>query len=129
MHPDIKTFSDLLDIDTSRSLLVEVALRVNGNIEYVLTINDQEVIGDSWQGSFDLVESLHFSCNITEFDPGHSGIDICDISVNGVSILPLYCGKATPPVNYLNFLGTWDFRIDRPFYVWLHDITGQGWIA
>jgi len=32
------------------------------------------------------------------------------------------------PTSYLGFNGIWQLTIDRPFYHWLHKITGQGWL-
>jgi hypothetical protein len=30
--------------------------------------------------------------------------------------------------NYLGFNGIWSFKINEPFYNWLHRNTGQGWL-
>jgi hypothetical protein len=129
MHQDIRTFSDLLDIDTSRGLEVAVKLRANGSISYQFKVNDDLVNGEFWSKTYDLRTPFKFSCLITEYTPNHSGIDIVSVSINSIEILPLYAGNATPPVNYLSFLGEWSFEINVPFYVWYHDISGQGWIA
>jgi hypothetical protein len=32
------------------------------------------------------------------------------------------------PTNYLGFNGVWSLTIDQPFYQWLHQVTGQGWL-
>lgn len=32
------------------------------------------------------------------------------------------------PTNYLGFNGVWSLTTDRPFYQWLHQVTGQGWL-
>ena len=34
----------------------------------------------------------------------------------------------TQPTNYLGFNGTWNLKINEPFYRWKHRITGQGWL-
>ena len=34
----------------------------------------------------------------------------------------------TSPTNYLGFNGKWTLTFDRPFYQWLHQATGQGWL-
>jgi hypothetical protein len=51
------------------------------------------------------------------------------VRIDGHEIIPLYADTiANPPTNYLNFNGEWTMNI-LSFYPWLHDITGQGWIA
>jgi hypothetical protein len=34
----------------------------------------------------------------------------------------------TNPTHYLGFNGKWTLTFDRPFYQWLHQATGQGWL-
>jgi hypothetical protein len=36
--------------------------------------------------------------------------------------------NVTQPTNYLGFNGTWNLKINEPFYRWRHNITGQGWL-
>lgn len=129
MHPDIQTFSDLLAIDHTQMLDVRVVLRANGDIKYQFKVNNDLVSSTDWSKKYPLRTPLTFSCEISEFVPNHSGVDIVSVSVDGIEILPLYAGRATPPVNYLSFNGTWTFKISEPFYVWYHTISGQGWIA
>ena len=51
------------------------------------------------------------------------------VVVDGYEIIPLYQNSiATPNTSYLNFNGEWRMYIPS-FYPWLHEITGQGWIA
>ena len=129
MLPSTNNFSELTDIDTSSALEVSVKLRVNGDIKYRFTVNDDVVDATEWNKSYELRAPLRFKCQVTEFIPGHSGVDIQSITVNGIEVLPLYCGRATPPTSYISFAESWSFDIMVPFYVWHHDITGQGWVA
>lgn len=32
------------------------------------------------------------------------------------------------PTNYIGFNGTWNISSEKPFYHWLHDVMGQGWL-
>ena len=51
------------------------------------------------------------------------------VVIDGHEIIPLYQDTvATPTTSYLNFNGEWTMRIPS-FYPWLHEITGQGWVA
>lgn len=118
-----------MDTDISQGLVVEVELNPNGNIEYVFTVNGDTVTGNKWSNTYHLLSPLRFQCVITSHEPGHSGLDIVNVSVNGKTILPLYLGLATPATSYLGCNGTWTFEINQPFYPWYHGITGQGWIA
>lgn len=60
---------------------------------------------------------------------GDTAILVKSIKVDGKEIIPLYQHIATPPNDYLADNGTWVLDINKPFYQWYHDITGQGWIA
>jgi len=53
---------------------------------------------------------------------------VSDIRIDGYEIMPKYQSLANPPTNYLDKNGTWTFKIPN-FYPWLHEQTGQGWIA
>jgi hypothetical protein len=34
----------------------------------------------------------------------------------------------TSPTSYLGFNGKWTLTFDKPFYRWLHQHSGQGWL-
>jgi hypothetical protein len=51
------------------------------------------------------------------------------LAINGLEVLPKYQHLATRPTNYIDRLGLWRMEIATPFYIWYHEITGQGWIA
>ena len=51
------------------------------------------------------------------------------VVVDSIEVIPLYQDSiAIPKTSYLNFNGKWNMYIPS-FYPWLHEQTGQGWIA
>jgi hypothetical protein len=58
------------------------------------------------------------------------------LSVDNIDLTPDYDYLAdyqndhhnNTPTNYLGFNGKWTLTIDRPFYQWLHQAQGQGWL-
>jgi hypothetical protein len=58
----------------------------------------------------------------------HPDAVVLSLTIDDYEILPKYQHLATPPTDYVDFNGTWTFKIPS-FYPWHHSITGQGWIA
>jgi hypothetical protein len=65
-----------------------------------------------------------------------TAIVIEEFVIEGVDVIP-YLNQAVyvndrnyngSTSNYIGFNGIWEFKIDEPFYHWLHKITGQGWL-
>lgn len=129
MHLDIQTFSDLTDIDTSHQLSIDLEIAVHGDIDYHFYINGNELAGTSVTYTHDLLTPIRLQCTVEHFEPGYSGVEIKKLCINGLEILPKYQHKAHPTTAYIDFLGDWSLVIDKPFYVWYHELTGQGWIA
>jgi hypothetical protein len=58
------------------------------------------------------------------------------LSIDNINIVPKYDYMATyindhnnnNPTSYLGFNGKWSLTFERPFYQWLHQQTGQGWL-
>lgn len=119
----MKTFSDLLAIDTSELLHITTVLREQGNITYDFAIN-----GICTQDlRIPLLGDIIITCNVYNVEPG-SGLEIVNIAVNNLEIMPIYLHRSTPQTSYLNQVGCWEFRISAPFYTWYHEISGQGWL-
>jgi hypothetical protein len=65
-----------------------------------------------------------------------TAVIIDKISVDNINIIPRYDYLAkyindhdnNNPTNYLGFNGKWSLTIDQPFYQWLHEHSGQGWL-
>ena len=122
MHPTMKNFLDLTDIDTANLLKVTVELELHNDPVYTFSINDIPVNDTAITLCFDLLDTLKFNCWVES-----GAVEITNIRVNNQTILPLYLNRAVPPTSWIT--GSWEFSIDKPFYVWIHEITGQGWIA
>jgi hypothetical protein len=129
MHQDIKTFSDLTAIDTRRKLIVSLQLQKHGCTESIVKLNGYVINTNQIQIEFDLFDPIKLEIELLDFAEGTSGIEIVNFSVNGLEILPKYQHLASKSTNYIDFLGVWSFEIPAPFYVWYHQISGQGFIA
>ena len=65
-----------------------------------------------------------------------TAIKIKTLQIDGIDLVPRFDYLATyvndhnftKPTSYLGFNGKWTLTIDRPFYQWLHQATGQGWL-
>jgi len=127
MLHNIQNFSNIMDIDTQQGLTVCVKLKNHRNPHYKFYINGVNfTLADKFVAQFDLLESLHFK--IECFD-SIGAIEICDISVNGRQVMPLYLHRASPPTNWIENINVWEYEIPSPFYAWYQEISGGGWIA
>jgi len=69
----------------------------------------------------------------TEYE---TAVIIQHLQVDGIDLTPQFDYLATyindhnnnNPTSYLGFNGKWRLTFDRPFYQWLHQATGQGWL-
>lgn len=65
-----------------------------------------------------------------------TAIIVSSISVDSIEIIPKFqhCAnyvnekKFSSSTHYLGANGIWSFKIDMPFYIWLHHHTDQGWL-
>jgi len=139
----MKTYSDLQAIDTRLHLHVE--LEPIGTPDITVSVND---IVDHYSAlSNNIILDYHvdlldlFAVNIelrnkhytTEYE---TAVIIKRLFIDNIIIIPTYCHLANyqndhnnnNPTNYLGFNGKWTLTIDRPFYHWLHQVQGQGWL-
>jgi hypothetical protein len=139
----MKTYSDLQAIDTRLRLHVE--LKPVGTPDVRISIND--VVDDYPKLSNNIILDYHvdlldlFSVNIellnkhytTEYE---TAVIIRRLSVDNIELIPQYDYLAkyvndhdnNNPTSYLGFNGKWTLTFDRPFYHWLHEHSGQGWL-
>jgi hypothetical protein len=69
----------------------------------------------------------------TEYE---TAVIIKRLSIDNIELIPQYDYLARyindhdndNPTSYLGFNGKWTLTIDRPFYHWLHQHSGQGWL-
>ena len=139
----MKTYSDLQAIDSRLHLHVE--LEPVGTPDITVSVND---VIDDYPGLSDtIILDYHvdlldlFAVNIelrnkhytTEYE---TAVIIKRLSIDNIELIPQYDYLAryindhdnNNPTSYLGFNGKWTLTIDRPFYHWLHQHSGQGWL-
>jgi len=128
MHQDIKNFSNITAIDTSRTLKINLKLTRHGRTISRVNLNGLEIYVDEVNFEFDLFDPIRLNIDLQEFDEGTSGIEV-GLLVNGLEVLPKYQHLASRPTCYIDKLGIWEMDIPTNFYMWYHSISGQGFIA
>lgn len=134
----MKNYLDLLAIDTD--IQIEVKLSVIGSPDFSVSIND-----NCWDNQTDIkinqkllspvdieikLRNKHYTL---EYE---TAVIIDRISIDNINIIPRYDYLAdyqndhnnNNPTSYLGFNGKWTLTFDRPFYQWLHQAQGQGWL-
>ena len=138
----MNNYSELTDIETD--LHVKLVLEPVGWPEVCVQIGKNNITGI-------MKEALDIECKMPinepfsveielfnkEYKPDQeTAIKIKMLSIDNTIILPGLEHQAqyvndqnyTNPTNYLGFNGKWTLTFDRPFYQWLHQISGQGWL-
>lgn len=139
----MKNYSDLQDINTRLDLHIE--LELIGTPDFTIGINNiindynglsDNIVLDYQFDLFDLFDiniKLRNKIYTLEYE---TAIIIKNISIDNINIIPKYDYLAEyvndhdfkDPTSYLGFNGKWRLTTDRPFYHWLHQRTGQGWL-
>jgi hypothetical protein len=123
MHQDIHTFSQIMDIDIKNKLSVSYELKIHRTISYKFYINDRAINDTKGQVYFDSNELLNFS--IKNISDG-GAIEIIKICIDDTEILPKYLKNAVPQTNWIENIDSWCFKLSKPFYSYIQEITGQG---
>ena len=129
MHQNTQTFSDITVIDTKNQLRIDLQLCRHGRTNDLVTINGQQITDTTTTMFVDLLSPITLQIELLEFDEGHSGVEIQSFKINELEVLPKYQHLSSSHNNYVDKLGLWTFNITKPFYIWYHETTGQGWIA
>lgn len=139
----MKNYSDLLAIDPRLSFCLE--LEPVGNPEVSILI-DKNIYGGG-----KLFNSISINTHLNALMPfeiqlelknkiydvnNETAIIIRCLQIDGIDLVPKFDYLAqyhndhnnNDPTSYLGFNGKWTLTIDRPFYQWLHQVTGQGWL-
>ena len=138
----MKTYSDLQAIDSR--LHCHLELEPVGAPEVAVIIAGVYGGGKLFQSAvFDISTDLlkPFSIELelknktytTEYE---TAVVIKQLQIDGIDLVPRFDYMATyvndhdntNPTSYLGFNGKWTLTVDRPFYHWLHEHTGQGWL-
>lgn len=138
----MKRYSDLQAIDNL--LPVTIALEPIGTPTVTVIINDnvfeyKQLPKTSITDYIDLLEPVKISIVLsdkhytTEYE---TAVIIRQLSIDNINLIPKYDYLAeytndhnnNNPTSYLGFNGKWTLTINRPFYQWLHQAQGQGWL-
>jgi hypothetical protein len=139
----MKTYSDLQDID--QHINIRINLRPVGRPDTWIKVNHDLIgytgLSDNIQLDYrvGLLDNITISIELlnkqytTEYE---TAIIIDNITVDNIELIPKYDYLAEyfndhdfkDPTSYLGFNGKWTLTIDRPFYHWLHEHSGQGWL-
>jgi hypothetical protein len=142
----MNNFLDLLDTDQHIDLTVKlraicdngapgVSLRVNNDvIEYLqLTTAVEHQFKLPLQ---DTVEIEVIMLNKIYSEHKETAVIIESVRIDNFEIVPQwthlaqYQSERGPqgPTSYIGINGSWKLSVDRPFYQWRHQVTGQGWL-
>ena len=133
----MKTYSDLLD--TSSELEIILSLNTIGDPDYTVSLNgisfnDKKI---SYLSPLldPVVLEIELKNKVYTLDY-ETAIVIESLTIDNIPVLPKFDYLATyindhqynDPTSYLGFNGKWKLSISKPFYHWLHEIKGQGWL-
>jgi hypothetical protein len=116
----MKNFSDLLA--TNPHLNVILKLKRHGEAFWYGDINEKAIQTYTSYRGFKLHEPITIRLKLTTLK-GQGGLEIESLKIDNIDILK-YVNKT--------FLSTegedWELKIDKPFYHWYHEVSGQGWL-
>jgi hypothetical protein len=127
MHPNIKTFSDTLDINPK--LEVTITVQIHGYISGRVDFNGVRCYAGANHFQIGLLDNLELVSVIDKYVEGSSAIEITEFTVNGYNVIPLYQHHSSSGNAYHDWVGKWQMDIPGPFYPWYHTVSGQGWVA
>jgi len=122
-----------IEIDPIGTPMVEVL--VNNTVQYNSSLLKSEIINDY----IPLLKPFEISIILSDkhyTDEYETAVIIKKLTIDNIELIPKYDYLAsytndhdnTDPTSYLGFNGKWTLTIDRPFYQWLHQHSGQGWL-
>ena len=146
MLPNMKNFSDLLA--TERSLAITISLvPVIGSQSPQVTVTVNQ---DTWfdaclhktstlTGRTALLQPLRIVITMKGkiYDVAQeTAVKLMSVCVDGFEFIPNWTHLAVydnehglpGPTSYIGINGHWILDIPEPFHVWLHRVTGQGWL-
>lgn len=127
MPHDIQNFSDLRGIEPT--LTVSVTVKIHGLIVGNVTLNGELCYPGVNTFTVPLRSRIKLVSDIQNFDEGTSAVEITDLTINGYNVIPTYQHLSSSGNAYHDKKGFWTMEIDKLFYRWFHDASGQGWIA
>ena len=127
----MKNFYEATVTKPTLKLAVSLTLEPIGELPCLVKINDTIVFENTLSDTIVIDHKLELEDPVdisVQIYRHHPDAVVASLAIDGIEILPRYLHLANPPTNYLDRSGIWTFKIPS-FYPWLHDITGQGWIA
>jgi hypothetical protein len=139
----MNNYLDLTDIDTRLNLVLDlepigtpmISVSIGNTLCYNSASSDPIIITTVLPllDTFDIIISLSDKHYTTEYE---TAIIIKKLSIDNINIIPEYNHLVdyqndhnnNSPTNYLGFNGEWTLKINRPFYQWLHQAQGHGWL-
>jgi len=139
----MNNYLNLTDIDTCLELSLElepvgspvVTVLINNKVQHHSTLSESLVIKNCLEllnpFTIDIILSnKHYTVDY------ETAVIISKLEIDNINLVPKYDYLAdyqndhnnNSPTNYLGFNGKWTLTIDRPFYHWLHQAQGQGWL-
>jgi len=143
----MQTLSDLTATLDNSYIRVALGLRLVGQPRYKIQINN--VVYEHLALNNKNQASLVAQCSLLEpikivltlygknyLKDSESALIIDSLDFDNFPIVPNWTQLANytndkndnQPTSYLGYNGHWTFAIDKPFYLWKHQITGQGWL-
>jgi hypothetical protein len=129
----MKTYSELTDTD----IRIDIELERIGDPKFLINRSALEQNNLTYyvelSRPFSIIIELYDKHYTTEYE---TAVIIKQLSIDNIKIIPTYDYLAeyvndhgnNNPTSYLGFNGKWTLQINRPFYQWLHQVTGQGWL-
>jgi hypothetical protein len=142
----MKNFLDLLDIDPTIDIFLKLCpIGIGGDPEVVVLIDGQMlhagVVSQDWEVtvSHKLIEPISISISLANKRyqlEKETAVLIETLQIDGHDMIPGFTHYAhyvndhdrAVIGSYLGWNGTWTFETQKPFYQWLHQATGQGWL-
>lgn len=123
----MNNFSELMVIKPKLNL--QLCYQIHKNLICQVKVNDYQCSPGVNNIEIDLLDSVIIEASILNKIDVDSAIEITHADVNGYTFLPLYMHLSNYKTCWHDNIGTWKYYIDKPFYVWYHEVSGQGWIA
>ena len=143
----MKNFLDLLDINPTIGINIVLTPVVdNGAPTAIIRYNNAIVFDYTLKETvsirvehLNILDPLKISIELAHKEYNEkleTAIIINSLTIDNFEIVPNYTQLATysndhssiNPTNYLGFNGVWELNIPVPFYQWLHNVQGQGWL-
>jgi len=123
----MKNFLELTAIKPTLDLKLHFI--IHGQVEAQVMVNGHQCNTGMNSFCIDLLDPIIIESNIFKIASQNSAVEIIEAKVNNYTFLPLYKHLSSNKDCWHNYIGKWQYKIEKPFYVWFHETSGQGWIA